>query len=222
MRAARWNGPSELELVDLDEPVPDAGQAVVEVAGCGICGSDLHAYSHGFGAKPGQVLGHEFSGRVLSAPGVEGLAEGDRVTVRPLIPCGTCSQCEAGEPQRCENAHVQNIGYATRGAFADRVLVPRATVGETVFVLPETVTDRAGMLVEPLAVGLRAVNLCGDVAGKTVIVFGAGMIGLAACRFLKLRGAGTNVVADPSQLRRETALGLGADVVLDPLKQSTL
>ncbi|HEY4278246.1 MAG TPA: alcohol dehydrogenase catalytic domain-containing protein [Conexibacter sp.] len=222
MRAVRWNAPEQLELVEADEPVAAAGQAVVEVATAGICGSDLHAYSHGFAARPGQVLGHEFSGVVLDAPGVEGLAAGQRVTVRPLIPCGRCDRCAAGDPQLCESGHEQNIGYASPGAFAERVLIPRAVVDETVFALPEAVDDRGGALVEPLAVGLRAVRRCGDVAGRTVLVLGAGMIGLAATRFLKLAGAGTIVVTDPSAARREAARALGADVLLDPLRDSTL
>lgn len=216
MRAARWNAPEELELFDADEPVAQPGQAVVEVAACGICGSDLHSYSHGFAARPGQVLGHEFAGVVSAAPGVAGLRPGDRVTVRPLIPCGHCARCAAGEPQLCENGHVQNIGYASPGAFAERVLVPRAVVGETVFPLPAAVDDRAGALVEPLAVGLRAVRQCGPVEAATAVVFGAGMVGLAVARFLRLARAGTIVVVDPAARRRAAARALGADVVVDP------
>jgi 2-desacetyl-2-hydroxyethyl bacteriochlorophyllide A dehydrogenase len=222
MRAVTWNAPERLELVDADEPVAGPGQAVVEIATCGICGSDLHAYSHGFAARPGQVLGHEFSGVVVAAPDVDGLATGDRVTVRPLIPCGACDRCLAGDPQLCEAGGGQNIGYASPGAFAERVLVPRAVVGETIFPLPPGVDDRGGALVEPLAVGLRAVRLGGDVTGRTVLVVGAGMIGLAATRFLRLAGAGTIVVADPAPLRRQAALDVGADVVVDPLQRSTL
>jgi len=81
MRAAQWVEPERLEVAEVDDPVPAAGQALVEVASCGICGSDLHSFRGGLGTQPGQVLGHEFSGRVVAAPGVEGLTEGDRVTV---------------------------------------------------------------------------------------------------------------------------------------------
>src|SRR5580658_10239438 len=99
MRAAQWVEPERLEVAEVDDPVPAAGQALVEVASCGICGSDLHSFRGGLGTQPGQVLGHEFSGRVVAAPGVEGLTEGDRVTVRPLIPCGHCDRCLAGDVQ---------------------------------------------------------------------------------------------------------------------------
>jgi (R,R)-butanediol dehydrogenase/meso-butanediol dehydrogenase/diacetyl reductase len=101
------------------------------------------------------------------------------------------------------------------------VLVPRATLGETVFVLPDAVDDRAGALIEPLAVSLRAVRIADARPDDVVLVLGGGMIGLGVARFLKLAGVGTIVLSDPSPLRRERALALGADVVIDPLMQDT-
>jgi (R,R)-butanediol dehydrogenase/meso-butanediol dehydrogenase/diacetyl reductase len=110
-----------------------------------------------------------------------------------------------------------NIGYGLRGAFAERVLVPRAILGETVFKLPETLDEQAGALVEPLAVGLRAVRLAGELKDTVTLVLGAGMIGLAATRFAKLGQPGTLIVADPSAVRRDAARTLGADITIDPL-----
>jgi (R,R)-butanediol dehydrogenase/meso-butanediol dehydrogenase/diacetyl reductase len=213
MRAARWLGPERLELTVLEAPAAGRGQAVVEVAACGICGSDLHSYQHGFAARPGQVLGHEFAGRIVEGGGLE---TGTRVCIRPLIPCGHCERCRAGEIQLCEGGFGDQIGYAARGAFAERVLVPRAQVGETVFVLPDAVDDEAGALVEPLAVGLHAVRLGQPQAGDTAVVFGLGTIGLGVVAFLRLAGVRTILAFDPSALRRERALELGADAVHDP------
>ncbi|MCW3013643.1 MAG: hypothetical protein JWO02_735 [Solirubrobacterales bacterium] len=221
MQAVEWRAPHELVVVQRPEPQPRDGQMVVEVANCGICGSDLHSYNKGFAAEPGQVLGHEFCGVVLSAPGVDGVQEGDRVTVRPLTPCRTCDRCLEGNVHLCESSAADNVGYGSPGAFAERVLVPRARVGETVFVLPDSVDDRAGALVEPLAVSLRAVRIAAAGRDDVVLVLGGGMIGLGAARFLKLAGAGTIVLSDPSPLRRERALALGADIVIDPLTQDT-
>jgi 2-desacetyl-2-hydroxyethyl bacteriochlorophyllide A dehydrogenase len=215
MRAVRWQANETLELAELDEPTPHDGQILVEVAACGICGSDLHTYEHGLLAHPGMVLGHEFAGTVLAAPGVDGIEPGQTVTARAAIPCGHCESCRAGEIHLCSGGAAQIIGYGFDGAFAQRVLVPRAIAGETVFVLPDGVSTEAGALVEPLSVSLRAVRRCGDVAGKTVLVLGAGMIGLGATRFLKLAGAARIVVADLSAVRREAALALGADEVVD-------
>ena len=216
MRAAAWIAPEQLSLVDRPDPVAAEGQAVVAVGACGVCGSDLHSFRHGLAVKPGNVLGHEFCGRVLAAPGVDGLALGDRVAVRPLMPCGECDRCRAGELQLCEGAHESDIGYGSPGAFAERVLVPRALVGETVFVLPPTVDDSAGALAEPLAVALHAVRLGRVQPDDVVLVLGGGMIGLAVTALLRLSGAGTVVVAELSQLRRKRALALGADQAVDP------
>lgn len=216
MRAVQYNAPESLELVDIEEPRAGDGQVVVEVATCGICGSDLHSYSHGIAAQPGQILGHEFSGRVTEAPRVEGVAVGDRVTVRPLLPCGQCDRCQEGLIHLCEAGHSMNIGYGLRGAFAERVLVPRAIPGQTIFRLPDSIPDQGGALVEPLAVGLRVVRQAGELRGTATLVLGAGMIGLAATRFAKLRGTKTLIVADPSPVRRAAAHALGADVTVDP------
>lgn len=220
MRAAQWVEPERLDVAELAEPQPADGQALVEVSLCGICGSDLSSFKGGLGTRPGQVLGHEFSGRVLEAPGVAGLTEGERVTVRPLTPCGQCARCVAGDVHLCEAGRGLDIGYGSPGAFADRVLVPRAVVGQTVFKLPDGVSDRAGALVEPLAVALRATRLAEPKPGDVAVVFGLGIIGLAAVHWLKQLGAATVVASDPSELRRACAADLGADVVVNPLAES--
>ena len=122
----------------------------------------------------------------------------------------------------CEAGRGLDIGYGVSGAFADRVLVPRALVGQTIFKLPDTVSDRAGALVEPLAVALRATRLGEPAPGDVAVVFGLGIIGLGAVHWLKSMGASTVVAADPSELRRERARELGADVVVDPVSESTV
>lgn len=216
MKAVEWRGKETLRIASRPEPRAEPGQAVVEVAACGICGSDLHSYRQGLGAEPGQVLGHEFVGAVIAAPGVDGLAMGTRVAVRPLIPCGSCPACSAGEPQRCTDPDPPNIGYRSPGAFAERVLVPRAVVGETVFPLPEQVSDRAGALIEPLAVSLHAVVRANPRPDDSILVLGAGTIGLGVTRLLGLHGAHRVAVAEISALRRDRALRLGAERVIDP------
>ena len=216
MLAARFDAPRRLTLTELDDPVPREGQALIAVEACGICGSDLHVFHHGYGVPAGQVLGHEFSGRVVDAPGVDGLVPGDPVVVRPVIPCGACDRCRAGDVQLCRAPAPRIIGFGAAGAFAELVLVPTAIRGQTVFPLPSGVTTRAAALTEPLAVALHAVRLAGPVEGATALVLGAGAIGLGVVRFLRLRGAGTIIAADPSALRRGRALELGADAALDP------
>jgi threonine dehydrogenase-like Zn-dependent dehydrogenase len=216
MRAAAWLEPERIEPTERDRPRAEPGQAVVAVAACGICGSDLHSFKSGFAARPGQVLGHELSGTVVEAPGVEGVEPGTRVVVRPLMPCGECAACRRGDPQLCTDGLGRSIGYGSDGGFAEQVLVPRAEVGLTVFPLPDSVDDRAAALVEPLAVALHAVRQAPRVEGAEALVLGAGTIGLGVAAFLKLEGAASVTVVDPSPLRREAALRLGADRVVDP------
>jgi (R,R)-butanediol dehydrogenase/meso-butanediol dehydrogenase/diacetyl reductase len=218
MRAVEWEAPGRLRHVERPEPHAEPGQAVVAVAACGICGSDLHSYRDGWAASPGQVLGHEFVGTVLEAPGVEGLAVGERVVVRPMIPCGECDACRRDDPQLCARGLELGIGYAFDGAFAERVLVPRAVVGLTVFPLPDEVDDRAAALVEPLAVACHAVHRGPDPNRREALVLGAGTIGLGVAAFLRLGGASVTVV-DPSPLRREAAISLGARTALDPASE---
>jgi 2-desacetyl-2-hydroxyethyl bacteriochlorophyllide A dehydrogenase len=222
MRAAQWEAIESLRLVDLPEPEPEDGQVVIDVAYCGICGSDLHSYHDGFVVEPGQVLGHEFVGTVVAAPGVKGLRPGQRVTARPLVPCGECGACREGEIQRCEAGMGENVGYGRRGAFAERVLVPKAVVGEVVFLVPDEIDDRSAALIEPLAVGLHAIHQAEAEAGQTALVLGAGPIGLGVVAFLRRAGVGTLIVSDPSRRRRDAAAALGADHLIDPRAENTV
>ncbi len=169
------------------------------------------------------MLGHEFAGTVVEAPGVEGLEPGQRVVARPLVPCGECEACAAGEIQLCEAGMGDNIGYGRRGAFAERVLVPKAAVGRVVFPLPDEIDDRSAALVEPLAVALHAVNRSRVEPGQAAVVLGAGPIGLGVTAFLRRVGVGTLLVSDPSRAAaRGGALALGADAAIDPLAESTV
>jgi (R,R)-butanediol dehydrogenase / meso-butanediol dehydrogenase / diacetyl reductase len=214
--AARWQTDGEIRTAQVPDPEPAPGEALVEVSWCGICGSDLHAFRSGLGIGPGQILGHEASGHVLAAPGVDGIAAGDRVAIRPVLPCGRCRSCLRGEINLCEVPIMVGFG-GTPGAMAERVLIPRAAVGDALLRIPEAIDLRSAALIEPLAVGLRAVRLAAPVPGDRGLVVGCGPIGLAAIHFLAGYGPATLVASDPSPLRRELALATGATVAVDPL-----
>lgn len=216
MRAAVWRAPCDVAPEELDAPVAGPGDVLIRVEHCGICGSDLHSYAHGMNARPGQVLGHELAGTVLEAPGVAGVAAGDLVTVRPLIPCGRCDACRRGDVQVCEAGMRGNVGYGIRGGMAERMVLPGAVAGRTVFGLPPGVGTRAGALVEPLAVALHAVRVADPAPDGVAVVLGGGTIGLGVVRFLALRGVAAVVLVEPSARRRAAGLHQGADVVLDP------
>jgi len=213
-RVVRYDAPGAIRLDDGEIAEPQPGDAVVRMGSCGICGTDLHIYEHGWHATPGMALGHEFAGEVVAAPGVEGVSVGDRVVVNPTLSCGHCPACRAGRQHMCHQRRGV-IGLTVGGAFADYVLVPGARLGLELLAIPDTVSDEAAALTEPLAVGLHAVELAGARPGQHVVVYGAGTIGLCATRWLAAAAARA-IVVDPIALRRDAALAQGATTVLDP------
>ena len=214
MRAAVLSSTGgRLEAAVVDDPVPEPGQVVLRVTGCGICGSDLHiAAAMG---RPGTILGHEIAGVVDEVgQGVdERWAPGTAVTVRPFASCGTCRFCRGGRPDHCVAFHL--LGFTRPGGFAERVAVS----ADELYLLPASVTGPEQALVEPLAVALHGLRRAGVDAGTPVAVLGAGPIGLATTAWARALGAGPVVVSDPVAPRRSLATALGADVVVDPVTE---
>ncbi|MFM5922654.1 MAG: alcohol dehydrogenase catalytic domain-containing protein, partial [Novosphingobium sp.] len=207
MKAARFTGLYQPLVVEtMPDPTPDAGEVVVKVGRCGICGSDLHmSEDPAFGSQPGDVFGHEFAGEVVAlGAGVEGLATGDTVAVIPLKSCGKCSSCRAGEVQWCKQFGLQGGGYAEYAVTRPNQCVK----------LPKTASLADGAIIEPLAVALHGVRLSGLKAGDRVLVLGAGPIGLAVAFWAKRMGARRVVVQDISDWQRARALEMGADAFI--------
>jgi (R,R)-butanediol dehydrogenase / meso-butanediol dehydrogenase / diacetyl reductase len=214
MKAAVFRGVEDVRVEDVPEPEVGPEDVVVEVSACGICGSDLHTYLHGSFVEPGQVMGHEFAGRVVAAgDAVEGVAVGDRVTGVPIVPCGECARCAEGRYNLCGVTWTTAIAYGKPGAFAERVRIPGAAVGGNVFKLDDSIDDEAGATIEPLAVGVHAVRLAGDVDGSTALVLGLGTIGQQVAQALNALGARRVIGVDLSQLRLDAARTLGVDAV---------
>ena len=198
-----------LAFETLPDPVPDAGQVIVKVGRCGICGSDLHMTEDAaYGCKHGDVLGHEFAGEVVDlGREVEGLKTGDLVSVIPLRSCGRCEHCRKGEVQWCAQFGLQGGGYAEYALTRPNQCIK----------LPGELSLADGAIVEPLAVALHGVNLSGLKAGDKVLILGAGPIGLAVAFWVKRMGAGKVAVQDIADFQQDRALGMGADVfVVDP------
>ena len=210
MKAAVLPGLHEhLRIETLPDPTPGAGEVVVRVGRCGICGSDLHmSEDPAFGAGPGTVFGHEFAGEIVAlGRGVEGLATGDLVAVSPLKSCGACEHCRNGEVQWCAAFGLQGGGYAE---FA--LTRPNQCIR-----LPASASLADGAIVEPLAVALHGVRLSGLAEGDTVLVLGAGPIGLAVAFWARRLGAAKVVVQDIADWQQDRALAMGADgFVSDP------
>ncbi len=210
MRAAVWTKGGELELVDRAAPEPGPGEVSVSVVSGGICGSDLHWFRGDFTPDAGRTPGHEIGG-VVAAVGadVDGLREGDVVGIEPRVRCGACDYCALGQFQHCRTSHL--IGLGSDGGLADQVLAPAYTA----FVAPPGVDGELAALAEPLACsvhGFRKVDLR---AGETVLVQGAGTIGLTAVQAAVAEGATVLITARYAH-QREAAERLGAsEVIMD-------
>jgi 2-desacetyl-2-hydroxyethyl bacteriochlorophyllide A dehydrogenase len=203
---------SGVAVAQVPAPRPGPGEVLVRAVVAGVCGSDLHA-AHG--RHPNIVLpfapGHEVVGVVAEAgPGVTGLAPGLRVTVEPPLPCLRCKQCLADRANLCENLAFFGCGHP-QGGMADYFTVP----AHRLHPVPDDLDYRTAALIEPLASPVHAVRLAGDVAGRTVVILGAGTIGLLTLAVVRAHGARRVVVTNRSAAKRPRILALGADAAVD-------
>jgi len=215
MRACVFHGPGRpLTVEEIPDPTPGELEVVVKVGRCGVCGTDLHltqADAGPYGAKPGTVLGHEFSGEIVAlGREVSALKVGDAVAVMPFIGCGRCRACLSGVPSQCPRARASGMGGAP-GGYAQYAL---AGAGACV-PLPAGVGLAAGALVEPMAVSLHGVRMADLKPGDRALVIGAGPIGLAAAYWARRAGAKVAVTA-ASNRREGLALAMGADAFVTP------
>jgi (R,R)-butanediol dehydrogenase/meso-butanediol dehydrogenase/diacetyl reductase len=224
VRALRFHASRDLRIEDVPEPpAPRAGEVVIRVATCGICGTDLHEYVAGpivtptephplTGAQNPQILGHEFAGDVVAVgPGVTRVGEGDRVAVMPLAYCGTCAYCRRGLQHLCATMACVGLSHDWGG------MAELATVAEyQVVPLPQGVGHGQGALIEPTAVAAYGVERAGVGPGDRVLITGAGPIGALAALCARAAGAATVYVSEPNAARRTRAESLGVATVLDP------
>jgi threonine dehydrogenase-like Zn-dependent dehydrogenase len=201
--------PGGAELAEVPDPRPGAGEVVVKVDACGLCGSDVHTVERGLG-RPGQILGHEFGGRIAEVgPGVSGWQAGQAVAASPVGWCRSCRACGRGVPWLCDSTG--NLGVTAPGAYAEYVAVPQ----NQLVALPDGLPPELGAHAEPLAVALRAVGLAGAGPGDAVLVYGVGPIGLNVIMCLRLAGLAEIVGAGRSPGRRAAAAKVGASAVID-------
>jgi (R,R)-butanediol dehydrogenase / meso-butanediol dehydrogenase / diacetyl reductase len=203
MRAAVMQGLHQpLAIETIPDPTPSAGEVVVKVGRCGICGSDLHMTEDpAYGKGAGDVLGHEFAGEVVAlGKGTAGLALGDLVSVIPLQSCGQCASCKSGEVAWCDKFGLQGGGYAEYAVTRPNQCVK----------LPKSASIADGAIIEPLAVALHGVNMSGLKAGDKILIIGAGPIGLAVAFWARRAGASEVVIQDISNFQKDRAMAMGA------------
>jgi (R,R)-butanediol dehydrogenase / meso-butanediol dehydrogenase / diacetyl reductase len=203
MRAAVSIEGGAFELRTLPDPEPEAGELLVRVAACGLCGSDLKAR----GVFPeGTVMGHEFGGEVVAVgPDTEGWREGARAAILPVAFCGTCDWCRAGDVIHCASAVLVGLG-GRPGGFAELATVPASSA----FAVPDSIEPRHAALVEPYAVGLHCVRAAAVRPGDAVLVIGAGTVGITTTTWARIHGATRITVVDPRAERRTHAETFGA------------
>jgi L-iditol 2-dehydrogenase len=206
-----------LEIADLPDPIPGQGEVLVNVAACGICGSDVHGYDGSSGRRiPPIVMGHEAAGTIAAlGAGVSGFAEGDRVTFDSTIYCGACSNCRRGDVNLCDYRQVLGVSCAEfrrAGAFAEYVAVP----SRILYRLPESLSFAEAAMLEAVSVALHGVSFAQVSADSTALVLGAGMIGLLTLQGLRAAGCSRIFVADLDKTRLQLAQDAGATAVLSP------
>lgn len=216
MRVAVLNRPGEIEIVDRADPQPGPKEVRVRVAAVGVCGSDTHYFDHGrigsYVVIAPLVLGHEASGVIDAVgSGVDEARVGQRVSIEPGVPCRTCEQCLAGRYNLCPQMRF----HATPpidGSLAELIVTHEAFAHP----VPDSVSDEAAALLEPLSVGIWSARKAHVGIGSRVLVTGAGPIGLVAVQVARAAGAVAITVVDVNDERLRVATDLGATAVVNP------
>src|SRR5262245_55389003 len=215
IRAAVLLEPGRVELRRLARPTAGPDDVLVAPRAVGICGSDLHLYRHGrIGTSVVEaplVVGHESAGEVVAVgAAVEHLRVGDRVVIEPGIACGQCRWCHRGQYNLCGRVRFLGIPPSD-GTMSEVVAAPARFVHP----LPEALSWADGAMIEPFAIGLQAVRSAGVEAGESVVVLGAGPIGLMILQAARIRGATTLIAVDVAARPLAMAARLGATATLD-------
>lgn len=221
MKAVMYRGKGKVEVCEIDKPLCPPDEVMVKIEYCALCATDVHLVTNGlFGVSDPLTLGHEMSGTVveIGAEVPKGLYElGDKVTANPVPSCGVCPQCRKGLPQHCEKAAF-NPANRPMNAMAEY----RSYPVQQLFKVPKEIPFEYACLVEPITTASRGLSLADPAMGSTVCLSGAGSIGLIMLNLLKYRGLARITVIDPVKEKRDLALEMGAQFVIDPVNQDVV
>jgi L-iditol 2-dehydrogenase len=210
MKAALFQGPGDLHVIDVDSPSAAPDELKIRVESCATCGTDAKIFGHGHPRlNPPQIIGHEIAGEIIEVgKDTSGYSVGDRVQIIAAVPCEECWACKAGKQGICINQ--TSMGYQYPGGFAEEMIVPAAVLkANGVNIIPGDLSFDEASVTEPLACALNAQRLIHVGDGDTVLVMGAGPIGCLHVRLARALGATKVMLADVNGGR----LHLSADVV---------
>lgn len=221
MKAVVLHGPNDFATEEIPKPQIGDNDMLLKMRKAAICGTDtrIFAGTKTKGIRYPSVVGHEMCGDICEmGKNVTGYSIGDKVAVANVIPCGSCPACLEGRENACMNRKA--IGYEFDGGFEEYVLLPEVLIKSgNVVKLPEDVSYTAGALIEPLACCIRGLKNAGTGFNNVVLIVGAGPIGLMHLQLSKIAGAKKVIVSEPNEMRRNTALELGADIAVDSVKE---
>lgn len=216
MKALVFHGPGRIAVEERPDPEPGPGEALIRVAATSICHSDIRVYRGLKKASPGVIPGHEVAGVVAATgPGVEAVRAGQRVAIDPIVADGDCFFCRQGKRNRCLRR--VTLGYEVDGGLAERLLAPAPLVAQGhLLPVPADVPLTRACLTEPLACVLNSLETCRVAAGSSLVIVGAGPMGLMHALAARALGATTVLVSEPDPARRALARSFGATGALDP------
>ncbi len=219
MKALVHTKPYSFEYTDFPDPVVGDDDVLIRVKACGICGSDVHGYTGKTGRRiPPLIMGHEAAGIVEGfGKNVSGFGKGERVCFDSTVYCSKCEACRAGLINRCDTRQVLGVSvpaFKRHGAFAEYVAVPWWIVSK----IPDELSFVNASLLEPASIGTHAANRAPISKDDTVVVIGAGTIGLFILQGARLRGAAKIIAVDINEFRLDLAKKIGADKLINPLE----
>lgn len=216
MKAAVYMGPGRIEIQEVEAPRPGPGEVLLRMRAAAVCGTDVRIYTRGqANVVPPHITGHEICGEIAAlGAGVDGHEIGRRVTSVTSVGCGACPMCEQGWTNMCPEA--RHIGYHFPGAFAEQMIVPAPAVAQGAIIpAPDHLADEVVALVEPLSCVVNGQEPLHVGDGDTVVVIGAGPIGVMHLLLARASGAGRVIVVEVQPRRLETAGTFEPDALID-------
>lgn len=221
MLAAVLKGPNDMILKEIDKPKINENEVLVKIKACAICGTDIRIYkgTKTRGIRKNSIIGHEISGIITKVgSNIDKFKEKDNVAIAPVLPCGKCYYCKNGKENACLNR--KGLGYEYDGGFAEYIKLPKDYIERgNLFKFPSSTSFEEACLAEPLGCVYNGSERSEISLNDTVVIIGAGPIGLMHLMLAKLKGAINIIVSEPISKRRQLAKKLGANTVVDPNAQ---